>query len=140
MNNPKLTAVLLLITAFIIYTGIVYTTGTAKNNSVPLTDNVRNGKIIWQKKNCTACHQLYGLGGYMGPDLTNVISSSGKGEFYAEAFIRSGTKVMPNFQFKDNEVKSLIAFLKYVDASGKFPMKDFGVTYYGTIEERKYNP
>ncbi|HLG34402.1 MAG TPA: cytochrome c [Bacteroidia bacterium] len=139
MNNPKLLSVLLLVFAFIIYTGIVYTVGTAKNNSVPLTDDVRQGKIIWQKKNCSACHQLYGLGGYMGPDLTNVISARGKGEIYAEAFIRAGTKVMPNFQFKDDEVKSLVAFLKYVDASGKFPMKDFGVTYYGTVQERNHN-
>jgi nitric oxide reductase subunit C len=137
MNNPKLTAVVLLIVTFIIYSGIVYTIGTAKNNSVPLMEEVRQGKSLWQKKNCTACHQLYGLGGYMGPDLTNVISKQGKGEFYTEAFLRSGSTIMPNFHFSNSEVKSLIAFLKYVDGSGKFPLKDFGVTYYGTVEEKK---
>ncbi len=137
MNNPKLIAVLLLITAFVIYSGFVYTVGTNNKNSVPLTDDVRHGKMLWQENNCTACHQLYGLGGYMGPDLTNVISTRGKGELYAEAFIRAGTRTMPNFHFNDSEVKALVAFLKYVDASGKFPVKDFGVTYYGTVEEKK---
>ena len=136
MNNPKLTAVLLLIAAFVIYSGFVYTVGTANKNSVPLTDDVRHGKMLWQEKNCSACHQLYGLGGFMGPDLTNIISAPGKGEIYAEAFIRVGTKAMPNFHFNDNEVKALVVFLKYVDASGKFPVKDFSVTYYGTVEEK----
>jgi nitric oxide reductase subunit C len=136
MGNPKLVAVILLITASLIYSGFVYTVGTDSKNPVAVTDTVRHGKMLWQEKNCTACHQLYGLGGYMGPDLTNIISAPGKGEIYAEAFIRSGTKKMPNFHFNDNEIKSLVAFLKYVDASGKFPLKDFGLTYYGTVEEK----
>lgn len=135
MSNPRLSAVIFLLIMAFTYTGFVYTVGTAKNNSVPLTEEVKHGKMLWQKKNCTACHQLYGLGGYMGPDLTNVISAQGKGEYYAEAFLRAGTLTMPNFHFTDDEVKSLIAFLKYVDASGKFPVKDFNVTYYGTVEE-----
>ena len=95
MNRFKLPAILLLITSSVIYSGFVYTLGTENNNSVPLTEEIKQGKMLWQKKNCTACHQLYGLGGYMGPDLTNVISSKGKGEIYAEAFIRSGTNTMP---------------------------------------------
>ena len=136
MDNLKLPAVIFLLASFIIYSGFVYTAGTEKINSVPLTDAVKQGKMLWQEKNCTSCHQLYGLGGYMGSDLTNVISTKGKGEFYAEAFIRSGTKVMPNFQFNNDEVKSLIAFLKYVDASGKFPVRDFELTYYGIVKAK----
>ena len=132
----KLTAVVLLISVSIIYSGFVYTVGTANKNPVTLTREVKKGKMLWQEKNCSACHQLYGLGGYMGPDLTNVISTTGKGETYAEAFIRSGTKAMPNFRFADDEVKSLVAFLKHVDASGKFPVKEFNITYYGTVEEK----
>jgi nitric oxide reductase subunit C len=131
----KLTAVILLIVAFIIYSGFVYTVGTENKNPVALSSDVQKGKMLWQEKNCSACHQLYGLGGYMGPDLTNVISAPGKGEVYAEAFIRSGTKVMPNFHFTDSEIKSLIALLKYTDASGKYPVRNFSLTYYGMIKE-----
>lgn len=134
MDNLKLPAIIFLLASFIIYSGFVYTLGTEKNNSVPLTEAVTKGKMLWQEKNCTACHQFYGLGGYLGPDLTNVISTDGKGEFYAEAFLRSGSQVMPNYHFNDDEVKSLVAFLKYVDASGKFPVRDFNLTYYGTVE------
>lgn len=132
----KLTAVILLLIAFIVYSGFVYTVGTENKNPVALTTDVQKGKILWQEKNCSACHQLYGLGGYMGPDLTNVISAPGKGGVYAEAFIRSGTKAMPNFRLKDDEIKSLIALLRYVDASGKFPVREFDLTYYGTVEEK----
>lgn len=136
----RLTAVILLLVAFIIYSGFVYTIGTESKNPVVLTTDVQKGKILWQEKNCTACHQLYGLGGYMGPDLTNVISARGKGEAYAEAFIRSGTKAMPNFKLRDDEVKALVALLKYIDASGKFPLREFDITYYGTLEERNSSP
>lgn len=74
---------------------------------------------MWQSKNCQACHQLYGLGGYMGPDLTNIISDSIKGPAYASAFIQSGTAKMPKFNLSAAEVNELLAFLTWVDQSGQ---------------------
>jgi len=121
-----------------VYSGFVYTIGTENNYTVSLTEEARQGKILWQMKNCSACHQLYGLGGYMGPDLTNVISAKGKGEIYVKALIGNGTNVMPNFHLSNNEVKALVTFLKYVDASGKFPLKEYHFTTYGTVENNSY--
>ena len=77
------------------------------------------GFDIWQSKNCQACHQVYGLGGYMGPDLTNIISDTTKGPLYAFAFIKLGSPKMPNFNFSDTEANKIIAFLKWVDKSGR---------------------
>jgi nitric oxide reductase subunit C len=77
------------------------------------------GFDIWQAKNCQACHQIYGLGGSMGPDLTNIISDTTKGGAYASAFIKVGSQKMPNFNFSDTDINKLIAFLTWVDKSGR---------------------
>ena len=94
---------------FFIYTGIVITSGTdySKGNEL-LTEEARSGEKLFKKYNCTACHQLWGMGGYMGPDLTNCIAD--KGETYAAVFIKNGTVKMPNFGMMDNEVNDLIAY------------------------------
>ena len=55
----------------------------------------------------------------MGPDLTNIISDTTKGALYAAAFIKSGTPKMPNFNFSEQEVSKLVAFLTWVDKSGR---------------------
>lgn len=125
---------LLLSLAFALYTIFVYTSGTTLHNSgatlSPLADE---GKLLWQKHNCTACHQLFGLGGYLGPDLTNVISAKGKGPAYVKALLLSGIGAMPRFDFTAREQNAIVEFLTYVDRSGKFPNKDVRPTWYGSF-------
>ncbi|MBP9927506.1 MAG: cytochrome c [Cyclobacteriaceae bacterium] len=100
------------------------------------TTSAMEGKKIWQQKNCTACHQIYGLGGFLGPDLTNIYSATGKGPAYIKAFVRGGTNVMPSFEMSEGELDYLIAFLKNVDASGKADPKNFKLNLNGTIESQ----
>ena len=57
------------------------------------------GKVLYQKYNCTACHQIYGLGGFLGPDLTIVVSQQGKGEAYKSFPAKWHTK-NAGFSFK----------------------------------------
>ena len=57
---------------FCAYSAYVWTFGTAAPQSGLATGQVKRGQQIYQQSNCMACHQFYGLGGYMGPDLTNV--------------------------------------------------------------------
>ncbi|MCH7870146.1 MAG: c-type cytochrome, partial [Planctomycetes bacterium] len=33
----------------------------------------KSGLAIWRENNCQACHQIYGYGGFLGPDLTNLM-------------------------------------------------------------------
>lgn len=124
---------LLFFIAFIGYTALVYsycddreTPGATAPDAKALA-----GWHTWQQKNCQSCHQIYGLGGYMGPDLTNVASEAGKGENYMKTFIRYGTGRMPNFNLTDNEADELIAFLKWVDKSGKSRVAKESVTWSG---------
>jgi len=95
---------------------------------------IMSGKMIWQSKNCTACHQIYGLGGFLGPDLTNIYSAKGKGPAYIRAFVMAGTPTMPAFQLKEVELTALVEYLRHVDSSGKADPKQFKVNYDGTIE------
>lgn len=95
--------------------------------------------MLFQRKNCIACHQIYGLGGYMGPDLTNVISAPGKGPMYIKAFLTVGTERMPNFHLTEAEKDDLVAFLTYSDKTGVSPVKRFTINYDGTVNWKGYD-
>lgn len=92
------------------------------------------GRMVWQKYNCQSCHQLYGLGGYLGPDLTNMISQPGKGETFLKAMIRTGNKQMPAFNLSDNEMSALVEFFKSTNASGNADPRTFNKNIFGMIE------
>lgn len=102
----------------------------------PEAASLAEGRLVWQKYNCQSCHQLYGLGGYLGPDLTNVYSAKGKGELFIRAFLRAGTKQMPAFHLSTEEEKNLITFLKATDASGIADPRNFVITSTGMIEQK----
>ena len=119
--------------AFVFYSAYVYTKGTEAHHVSPISDAARHGAQVYQDYNCVACHQFYGLGGYMGPDLTNVISN--RGEMYARAFIASGTARMPNLGLAADEVDAVIAYLAFVDQTGTYPAENYEVQWYGTVEQ-----
>jgi nitric oxide reductase subunit C len=119
--------------AAIAYTWVVYTHGTETAKGKINQTAAGEGQLLYQKHNCTACHQLYGLGGYMGPDLTNVMSARGKGGYYVTTMLKYGTARMPDFHLTENEIARITAYLKCVDESGKFPIKNPRVTYWGDV-------
>jgi nitric oxide reductase subunit C len=93
------------------------------------------GRIIWQKYNCHVCHQLYGLGGYLGPDLTNVYQKhKGNPEVLRHLF-KGGMKQMPVFNLSEKEEDLLIAFLKSTDESGIADPRNFKKLSNGMIEQ-----
>jgi nitric oxide reductase subunit C len=120
---------MLLILAYFCYSFLVYTK-SAKETEQP-TDQAIAGLSIWQSRNCQACHQLYGLGGYMGPDLTNIISDSTKGALFAKSLLIAGSPRMPNFNLSETDITNLLAFLSWVDKSGKTAVPAEKVTWYG---------
>lgn len=107
---------------FALYAGysiLVYTSGTRSKLvfSASQQEEITKGKQLFQQYNCSACHQLYGLGGYLGPELTTAWSDPHRGEAYIKALLKSGGSRMPNFHLKDHEVNALTAYLKYVDST-----------------------
>ncbi len=115
---------------FLIYSGYLYTHLPRQSQINNLADQ---GKMNWQKYNCGACHQVYGLGGYLGPDLTNTFSK--KGEDYIRVFLKAGTGVMPNFHLDDSTIHTLVTYLKDIDASGKSDPRTYTINNDGSIQQ-----
>jgi nitric oxide reductase subunit C len=130
-NKLKTLVILVLTIGFIGYSVFLYASLPIEKK---VTNNdVYNGKLIWQKYNCNACHQIYGLGGYLGPDLTNIHSL--KGDSHIRVMISSGINAMPSFNLSTEELNYLVAYLTDIDASGKSDAKTFRINKNGTIEQ-----
>jgi nitric oxide reductase subunit C len=113
------------------YSAYIWTFGTEAPQSAQATAQVQRGHELYQQNNCHTCHQIYGLGGYMGPDLTNVISK--KGDAYAKAFMIAGTERMPNFGFSEVQLNDLVSFLEFVDTMGTYEAPSYDLKWYGTV-------
>lgn len=120
--NTKLNIgiIALLIVIFIIYNFFIYNSQSQKFPII-LSKTEIQGQNLWQKNNCWTCHQIYGLGGYLGPDLTNVYSENNKGPAYISSILNSGIKSMPKYNFSKNEIDALISYFKIIDSTGYFP-------------------
>lgn len=87
------------------------------DNRHNLTESVLRGKHIWETRNCIGCHTLLGEGAYFAPELGNVYPR--RGAEFIKAWIKSqptgtpGRRQMPNFNFTEQELDDIVAFLKY---------------------------
>lgn len=131
-DRQRVLVLLILLFFFLCYSFYLYTNLPVKR--IKQDRDAAAGKLSWQKYNCNACHQVYGLGGYLGPDLTNVYSV--RGPAYIEAFLKNGTSIMPDFHLKQGEIKNLLGFFRQLNASGKSDPKTFMLSYEGTIEQK----
>lgn len=119
-QRKYLVFLLSLLALFFIYNFIIYT-DKADYGKIRLSEKAVRGENLWLKNNCNSCHQIYGLGGYLGPDLTNVYSKRKKNEDYLKAMFGSGVKSMPLFHFSEPEKEELVKYLKEVDKTGYSP-------------------
>ena len=86
-----------------------------------ITPQVIEGKKLWEVNNCIGCHTLMGEGAYFAPELGNVIVRYG--DEGVKAFIKSrpkdgipGRRSMPQFNFTDEQLDAIVAFLKHVNS------------------------
>ena len=121
----------LLISLFLTYNFIIYTS-KEDYGTIHLSEKAIQGETIWLENNCNSCHQFYGLGGYLGPDLTNIYSK--RDEANIKTMLTSGVNAMPKFSFNEDEKEALIQFLKEVDLTGYYPNKEAGIEYNGWVE------
>nr|WP_088227017.1 c-type cytochrome [Desulfosporosinus sp. FKB] len=55
--------------SFALFVGIILISSRLPS---PMPEQAVEGKLVWQKHNCISCHTLFGNGGYVGEDLTNI--------------------------------------------------------------------
>ena len=82
-----------------------------------LDDPARRGAEIWHEENCQACHQIYGYGGFLGPDLTNFASRADEARL--GAWLIAGPGAMPSFEMPPDEQAALWAWLEAIDSTGQ---------------------
>lgn len=122
-----------LVALFVGQSTVTYTTATAVSDARAIYDAAATrGAQLYRDFNCTACHQFYGLGGYMGPDLTNVTSAPGKGPDFAKGIILHGTQRMPALGLTPQQADDIVAFLQAVDVTGTHPIRHIDLTPWGT--------
>ncbi|MBI2922356.1 MAG: cytochrome c [Planctomycetes bacterium] len=83
-----------------------------------LTDHERSGLAVWRDYNCQACHQLYGQGGFLGPDLTNAVDDTRTWEEF-EALLTKGYGRMPALRLSPCEQSAVLAFLRAMNRTGR---------------------
>ncbi|MDR2189471.1 MAG: cytochrome c [Azonexus sp.] len=97
-----------------------------------ITPQVAEGKKLWEVNNCIGCHTLMGEGAYFAPELGNVYKRRGpdfiKAWIAAQPTKEPGRRKMPDFNFSDEQLDAIVAFLKYVDSinDANWPPNDEG--------------
>lgn len=132
LDLQKILLFSLLCTGFACYTLFLY--NSLENVTDLESDMADAGKKVWQENNCIACHQIYQLGGYLGPDLTNCYAT--KGPEYIKAFVQNGTLIMPKFDLTATELEALVAYLKQIDATGNADPRSFKIMNNGMISQQ----
>lgn len=112
--NAKLGLMLILVTCFIIQSCLVYFDPT---DAEPLALEAITGKRLWHRHNCQSCHQLYGFGGFLGPDLTNVMDRATPERI--EQLLTFGSAQMPAFNLPSREIAAIGAFLSSMNETGR---------------------
>jgi len=71
------------------------------------------GRRIFHRGSCQVCHQLYGQGGFLGPDLTN--AASRVDDTRLSSLLTVGSGQMPAFHLTESEIADVRAFLEAID-------------------------
>ncbi len=108
----------LLVCVYIILSVIAYTDHDGPPSGRPLTDRERSGLEVWRKNNCQVCHQIYGFGGFLGPDLTNAVDDARSDEDF-DKILTVGYKKMPAMNLSDEDRVAVLAFLRAVNRTGR---------------------
>ncbi len=104
-----------LVVVFFVQTWMVYT-DSAGRMMPALSDMGAKGRELWHENNCQSCHQLYGFGGFLGPDLTNAAGHLAQSRI--DSILTVGAAQMPAYQLDEGERGALMAFLAEVGSTG----------------------
>ena len=98
-----------LVASYAFQTGLVY----SDDVDLVLSDDAVEGRKLFHDGACQVCHQLWGQGGFLGPDLTNAASRVDETRLVSLLTIGSGQ--MPAFDYDERQVAYMRAFLEEID-------------------------
>lgn len=107
-----------LVLAYLIASVITYSDYPNENEEIVLKGEEHLGLTLWRRHNCQVCHQLHGFGGFLGPDLTNVVGAETEVEDFRSILTR-GKRQMPAFDFDEKEQRAIYAFLGAMNRTGR---------------------
>ncbi len=107
-----------MVVVYVIVAAITYADYPRRNPDPTLTPTEREGLALWREHNCQACHQIFGFGGFLGPDLTNRVTDDTQDAELAW-ILTSGSGKMPAFNLPDEDKRAIFAFLRYVNRTGQ---------------------
>ncbi len=127
---------LLVILYSLVVTAVILTAGNTDDYILSGAEN--RGLQLYRQYNCMVCHSLYGLGGHIGPDLTNV--SSRFDENYIKISILKGRRKMQSCSFNEYQLYSMLLYLKMIDSTATYPLIEYPEDYFGRFEDKmKHN-
>jgi nitric oxide reductase subunit C len=120
MSNARWrpTVVVALVGVYIAFSIVTYSDYPNSNSHAPLNDLERQGLALWRRNNCQACHQIYGFGGFLGPDLTNRVDEDTLDEEFSGILLKGSGK-MPAFKFSRSDQEAILAYLRAVNRTGQ---------------------
>jgi len=113
----KMSLMAVLVLCFAVQTVLVY---TDRPSAVRLEGEALRGASLYQQHNCQSCHQIYGFGGFLGPDLTNVAKMYGPRGLRSrlDYALGSGPGQMPIIDVPPEDIDALTAWLVAMDETG----------------------
>jgi nitric oxide reductase subunit C len=118
--RSRLLLLALLVGAFCLQTWLIYSDPVGRGHP-PLSAAATRGRAVWHAHNCQSCHQIFGFGGFLGPDLTNLASRRGDTQSLARdmtQILTTGSERMPAFLLSEDQRSDLASFFAELDKLG----------------------
>ncbi|MCZ6691247.1 MAG: c-type cytochrome [Planctomycetota bacterium] len=107
-----------IVVAYLFVAVVAYTDHPRKPGEDPLTEFERAGLDVWRRNNCQVCHQIYGFGGFLGPDLTNRVTDEIDDEELSW-ILEFGSGRMPALDLSEDDQEAVLAYLRAVNRTGQ---------------------
>lgn len=86
-----------------------------KEGNVPGVPELAEGRHLFETQGCRGCHKLNGVGGSIGPDLSEEGASTRSPEWLEQHFLApnavSAGSAMPNFHFTKDQARALTYYM-----------------------------
>ncbi|MFQ5701441.1 MAG: c-type cytochrome [Acidobacteriota bacterium] len=116
--SRRLIALVVLIAIYLGVSIVAYTDFPRRDPNVVLSDLECRGQLVWRRENCQVCHQLYGFGGFLGPDLTNRVDDATPADTFSQ-ILQGRSGKMPALHLGPSDQRAVLAYLRAVNRTGR---------------------